>query len=91
MTVAKIQARKKSNLMNSAKRITETVGESGWKTALEEKTEKEMESTESQLLHAQRWDVLSGIRTLCGKIYIVNEEKNERKLIYEKGIFKVQK
>lgn len=73
------------------KRITETVGESGWKTALEKKTEKEMESTESQLLHAQRWDVLSGIRTLCGKIYIENEKRNERKLIYEKGIFKVQK
>lgn len=40
--------------MNSAKRITETVGEIGWETALEEKTEKEMESTGSQLLHAQR-------------------------------------
>lgn len=77
--------------MNSAKRITETVGEIGWETALEEKTEKEMESTGSQLLHAQRWDVLSGIRTLSGKTYIENEEKNERKLIYEKGIFKVQK
>lgn len=67
------------------------MGESEWKTALEEKTEKEMESIESQLLHAQRWDVLSGIKTLCGKISIENEEKNERKLIYEKGIFKVQK
>lgn len=67
------------------------MGKCRWKTALEEKTEKEMESTESQLLRAQRWDVLSGIRTLCGKIYIENEEENESKLIYEKAIFKVQK
>lgn len=44
----------KSKPLNSVKRITETVGESGWKTALEKKTEKEMEGTESQLLHAQR-------------------------------------
>lgn len=51
-----------------------------------------MESTESQLLHAWRLYALSSMRTLCVKnIYIVDEEENERKLIYKRGIFKVQK
>lgn len=58
--------------MNSAKRITETLGESGWKTAVEEKTEKEMESTESQLLHAQRCCLAS---ELCVVKYILRMKR----------------
>lgn len=60
-------------------------GKQHWRT----RTEKKMESTESQLLHAWRFYELSSIRTLSVKyIYIVDEEENARKLIFLKGIFK---